>query len=135
MPLHREKNVSAPFTVSSTEDAIHVAESTLGPHSLCGLVLDAKMALPVSGDVPPDGVVAWHAILLDALGDQHDRLVLASRRATGPSFVLEDELASWRAMHERHRGRNLALADWLVFVRDDVVLSLAEIAGPEAAWS
>ena len=127
--------MSAPFTVSSTEDAIHMAELTLGSATLAALVLDAHLAMPVNGDVPPDGILAFHEVVLGAAGDQHDRLVLATRRRTGPAFVLEDELARWRELRSRHAGRNLALADWLVFVRDEVVLSLAEIAGPPATWS
>jgi hypothetical protein len=123
------------FTVSSTEDAIHMAELTLGDDRLAALVLDARMAMPVSGNVPPDGILHWHGVLLDALGDADDRLVLATRRRTGPAFVLEDELARWRTMQARHTTCNLVLADWLVFVRDEVVLSLAEIAGPEAVWA
>ena len=38
-------------------------------------------------------------------------------------------------MRARHAGRNLVLADWFVFVRDEVALSLAEIAGPAAEWA
>ncbi len=127
--------MSTPFVLSSTEDAIYLAELTLGDDSLAALVVDARMAMPVSGDVPPDGVLAWHAILLEAMGDEPDRVVLATRRETGPSFVLEDELDRWRTMQHRHCNRELVLADWFVFVRDEVVLSLAEIAGPPADWS
>lgn len=123
------------FTVSSIEDAIHLAELTLGDDELAALVIDARMAMPVSGDVPPDGVLAWDNVILEGIGDEHDRLVLATRRFTGPSFVLEDELERWRTMQARHCNRNLVLTDWLVFVRDEVVLSLAEIAGPPAVWS
>jgi hypothetical protein len=123
------------FTVSSIEDAIYLAELTLGDDVLAALVIDARMAMPVSGDVPPDGVLTWDDVLLEGIGDEHDRLVLATRRMTGPAFVLEDELERWRTMQARHGNRNLALTDWLVFVRDEVVLSLAEIAGPPAVWS
>lgn len=122
------------FTVSSTEDAIYLAELTLGTDDLAALVLDARVAMPVSGDVPPDGVLAFHDVLLRAFGDLSDQLVLATRRHTGPSFVLEDELDRWRTLQHRHCNRELGLADWLVFVRDEVVLSLAEIAGPAAVW-
>jgi hypothetical protein len=127
--------VSGSFTVSSTEDAIYMAEMTLGPDSLAALVLDARMAMPVSGAVPPDGILHWHGLVLDALGDTDDTIILATRRRTGPAFVLEDELARWREMKARHDGFELRLADWLVFVRDEVVLSLAEIAGPAAVWA
>lgn len=123
-----------PFTVSSTEDAITMADTILGPDRLAALVLGARLAMPVSGSPPPDGVLQWHAVLLEALGDEPDHLVLATRRATGPPFVLEDELARWRAMQARHAARALVLVDWFVFVRDECVLSLAEIAGPEAVW-
>lgn len=127
--------MSAPFTLSSTEDAIYLTEMTLGRDDLAALVVDARMAMPVSGDVPPDGVLAFHDVLLAGLGDERDRLILATRRHTGPSFVLEDELDRWRTMQHRHCNRELVLADWLVFVRDEVVLSLAEIAGPPPDWS
>jgi hypothetical protein len=125
----------AAFTVSSTEDAICMAETTLGPDSLAALVLDAHLALPVAGAVPPDGVLHWHGLLVEALGDTDDALVLATRRTTGPPFVLEDELDRWRTMRARHDDCALELADWIVFVRDEVALSLAEIAGPPAVWS
>lgn len=127
--------MTAPFTVSSTEDAITMAEIVLGPDPLAALVLGAKMAMPVSGHPPADGILRWDEYILDALGDERDQLVLATRRTTGPLFVLEDELDRWRTMQARHCNRELALVDWFVFVRDEVVLSLAEIAGPEAAWS
>ena len=123
------------FTVSSTEDAICMAELTLGDTSTAALVVDARLAFSVEGEAPPDGLLMWHAVLLEALGDERDRLVLATRRHTGPSFVLEDELDRWRTMQHRHCNRDLVLADWLVFVRDEVVLSLAEIAGPPPDWS
>jgi len=127
--------VTDPFTISSTEDAIQVAEIVLGDDRLAALFTGGRMAMPVTGDVPPDGVLHWDALLVDALGDEHDRLVLATRRTTGPPFVLEDELDRWRTMRARHAGRNLVLADWFVFVRDEVALSLAEIAGPAAEWA
>ena len=127
--------MSAPFTVSSTEDAIYLAELFLEKDELGAFLLDARAALPVSGAVPPEGILEWDALLLDALGDQPDRLVLATRRRTGPPFVLEDEIHRWRTMQARHCNRELTLVDWLVFVGDEVVLSLAEIVGPEAVWS
>lgn len=127
--------MSAPFTVSSTEDAIHAAEVTLGRDHLAALVLDARLAIPISGSPPPEGIVEWDALLLEAIGETPDRLVLATRRWTGPPFVLEDELDRWRTMQARHCNRDLVLADWIVFVRDECALSLAEIAGPAAVWS
>jgi hypothetical protein len=127
--------VSSSFTVSSTEDAIALAEITLGANTLAAMVTGRRLAVPVSGAVPADGILHWHAVLLEAIGDQHDTLVLATRRRTGSTFVLERELAWWRSMQSRHRDRALVLADWLVFVRDEVVLSLAELAGPAAVWS
>ena len=126
--------MSAPFIPSSIEDAIYLAEIALGDDCLAALVLDARAAMHVT-DAPADGVLPWHAFLLEAVGDHDDRLVLASRRLTGPPFVLEDELDRWRTMQHRHCNRELELTDWLVFVRDEVVLSLAEIAGPPADWS
>lgn len=127
--------MSAPFTVSCTEDAITLAETVLGPDSLAAVVLGSRMAMPVSGAVPPDGVLSWHAVLLEALADEPDAIVLATRRHTGPPFVLEDELDRWRTMQARHDDTRLVLTDWFVFVGEDVVLSLAEIAGPPAVWS
>jgi hypothetical protein len=127
--------MSAPFTLSSTEDAISMAELTLGADLLAAVVIGARMAMPVSGAVPRDGIVSFDATLLASIGDQPDHLVLATRRHTGPPFVLEDELAMWRQMQAAHEGRALVLNDWFVFVRDECVLSLAEIAGPPAVWS
>lgn len=122
------------FTITSTEDAIHMAQTTLGGDDLAALVTGARLAMPVSGEVPPDGVLDYHAVLLQALADERDQLVLATRRRTGPPFVTEEELARWRELKARHDDITLDLADWLVFVRDEVVLSLAEIAGPAARW-
>jgi hypothetical protein len=85
--------------------------------------------------VPRDGILTYDVTMLEALGDDADRLVFATRRHTAPPFVLEDELAMWRQMKAAHEGRALVLNDWLVFVRDECVLSLAEIAGPPAVWS
>jgi hypothetical protein len=126
--------VSVPFTVSSTEDAISLAERTLGNDRLAALVTGSRLAIPISGDPPADAVLRWDELLLDAIGDQHDHLLLATRRHTGPAFILEDELQMWRRLRMQHTGHNLVLSDWLVFVRDEVVLSLAELAGPPAAW-
>lgn len=126
-----------PSSVSSLDDAIRLAEVALGPDDLVAIVDgDAKLVLPIAGPTTPDAVVRLDALLLDALGD-HDgeaRLVLATRRRTGPATVLEDELARWRRMVADHRGRSLQLRDWLVFVGDDAVLSLATLAGPAATW-
>ena len=126
-----------PASMSSVDDAIRLAEVALGPDDLVAIVDgDAKLVMPISGAVPPDAVLRIDALLLDALADTDDtRLVLVTRRHTGPAIVLEDELARWRHMVAEHHGRSLRLCDWLVFVRDEVVLSLAEIAGPPAVWS
>lgn len=129
---------SVPASLSSIEDAIRLAEVALGPDDLVAIVDgDAKLVMPIAGPVTPDAVLRVDALLLDALGDHEGdvRLVLATRRRTGPSFVLEDELARWRHMVAEHHGRALRLSDWLVFVGDELVLSLAELAGPPAAWS
>ena len=125
-----------PTTLSSTEEAIHLAEVALGTDRLVALVDGpAKLALPITGDVPPEGVERIDGILLQAIGDEPgNRLVLATRRS-GPSAVTEDELACWRLMLARHEGRGLVLVDWLVFVDGGGVLSLAEEAGPEPAWA
>ncbi|MCU1483556.1 MAG: hypothetical protein JWN67_302 [Actinomycetia bacterium] len=125
-----------PTTLSSTEDAIALAEVALGPDRLVALVDGpAKLALPIAGDVPPEGVERIDGILLMAIGDEPgNRLVLATRRP-GPPAVTEDELACWRMMLARHAGRGLALFDWLVFVDGGGVLSLADEAGPAPAWA
>ena len=127
-----------PSSVSSLDDAIRLAEVALGPDDLVAIVDgDAKLVLPISGPTPPDAVLRLDALLLEALGDHpgEARLVLATRRRAGPAIVLEDELARWREMVADHRGSGLQLRDWLVFVGDDVVLSLATLAGPPAVWS
>ena len=127
-----------PASLSSTDDAIRLAELALGPDDLVAIVDgDAKLVMPIAGPVTADAVLRVDALLLEALGDAGGdvRLVLATRRHTGPAFVLEDELARWRHMVGAHDGRALRLSDWLVFVRDEVVLSLAELAGPPAVWS
>jgi hypothetical protein len=125
-----------PISLSSTEDAIHLAEVALGSDRLVALVDGpAKLALPITGDVPPEGVERIDGILLQAIGDEPgNRLVLATRRG-GPATVTEDELLCWHMMRTRHEGRGLALFDWLVFVDGAGVLSLADEAGPEPAWA
>ena len=130
--------MSVPSSLSSTDDAIRLAELALGADDLVAIVVgDAKLVMPISGPVTPDAVLRIDALLLEALGDGDGdaRLVLATRRWTGPAMVLEDELARWRHMVAEHHGRSLRLSDWLVFVGDEVVLSLAELAGPPAAWT
>jgi hypothetical protein len=129
---------SVPASLTSVEDAIRLAEVALGPDDLVAIVDgDTKLVMPISGPVTPDAVLSVDAMLLEVLGHHEGdvRLVLATRRRTGPSFVLEDELARWRHMLAEHHGSALHLSDWLVFVRDEVVLSLAELAGPPAVWS
>lgn len=126
-----------PSSLSSIDDAIRLAEVALGPDDLVAIVDgEAKLVMPISGAVPPDAVLRIDAMLLEALAHTWGaRLVLVTRRHTGPAIVLEDELARWRHMVAEHHGRSLQLCDWLVFVRDEVVLSLAELAGPPAVWS
>jgi hypothetical protein len=125
-----------PTTLSSIEDAILLTKVALGPDRLVAVVDGpAKLALPISGDVPPEGVERIDGILLQAIGDDPgNRLVLATRRG-GPAAVTEDELACWRMMVARHEGRGLALFDWIIFVDDGAVLSLADEAGPEPVWA
>jgi hypothetical protein len=129
--------VSVPASLSSTEDAIRLAEVALGPDDLVAIVDGtAKLLMPVSGPVPPDGVLRIDAVMLEAVGDEDGaRLVLVTRRHSGPSIVLEAELDRWRRMQAAHRGRSLQLVEWLVFLDDGAVLSLAELAGPPAVWS
>ena len=77
-----------------------------------------------------DGLLRLDEILLTAVsGDA--RLVYATRR-DGLPMATEDELALWRELGARHEGSPVVLCDWLVFVGDDVLLSLAELAGPPA---
>jgi hypothetical protein len=129
--------VSVPASLSSVEDAIRLAEVALGPDDLVAIVDGAaKLVMPITGPVPPEGVLRIDALLLAAVGDEEGtRLVLVTRRHTGPAIVLESELAHWRHMQREHRGRSLALCDWLVFLDDGTVLSLADLAGPPAVWS
>jgi len=129
--------VSVPASMSCIDDAIRLAEVALGPDDLVAMVDgEAKLVMPISGPVTPDAVLRVDALLLEALSDVHgSRLVLATRRRTGPAIILEDELARWRHMVAEHRGHPLRLSDWLVFVRDEAILSLAELAGPPAVWS
>lgn len=128
--------MSVPTTLTSTEDAIRLADVALGSDDLVAIVDgSAKLVMPIAGAPPPNAAVRLDELLLAAIGDEPGRLVLATRRRTGPAFVLEDELAHWRELRRQHRGRALQLCDWLVFVRDDVVLSLAELAGPTASWA
>lgn len=128
--------MSVPTSLSSIEDAIRLAEVALGPDDLVAIVDGAaKLVMPISGRIRPGTIARLDELLLLAIGDDDDgRLVLATRRRTGPAIALEEELADWRTMRAAHVGRALALADWLVFVGDGTVLSLAELAGPPARW-
>ena len=128
---------SIPSSIGCTEDAIAVADAALGPNDLVAIVDGAaKLLVPISGDLPPDGVLTIDELLLNVVGEQPDcRLVLATRRHRGPSMVLESELALWRELLAAHRGRQLRLVDWLVFLDDGYVLSLAELAGPPPVWA
>jgi hypothetical protein len=128
---------SVPASIACTEDAIAVAEAVLGDEDELVAIVDgaAKLLVPISGEIPPDGIRNVHALLLEVAGDQPDcRLVLATRRHRGPSMVLESELALWRELLALHRGRELRLVDWLVFLDDGYVLSIAELAGPQPEW-
>jgi hypothetical protein len=128
---------SVPASIGCTEDAIAVAEAALGDDDLVAIVDGAaKLLVPISGKIPPDGIRNVDALLLEAAGDVPDcRLVVATRRHQGPSMVLESELALWRELLRAHRGFELRLVDWLVFLDDGYVLSLAELAGPPPVWS
>ena len=128
--------MSIPSSLTSTADAIDLASATLGEGDLVAIIDgDAKLVMPITGEVPPDAVLELDELLLEAVPDDAGaHLVLATRRHTGPAFVLEEELARWRQLQVQHRDRALVLCDWLVFVRDEVVLSLAELAGPRARW-
>jgi hypothetical protein len=126
--------VSLPASLSSIEDAIQLAEVALGRDDLVAIVDRVKLVMPISGSIRPGTIIQVDQILLLAHGDDDDRLVFATRRRTGPCIALEDELADWRTMRAAHEGRDLVLADWLVFVGDGTVLSMAELAGPPTAW-
>jgi hypothetical protein len=129
--------VSLPTHLSSIEDAICLAHASLGPDDLVAIVDgETKLVMPITGRVPPDAVLGIDELMLQVTGDREgNRLVLVTRRHTGPSFVLESELDLWRRMQAAHAGRALPLVDWLVFLDDGIVLSLAELAGPPAVWS
>lgn len=128
--------MSVPTTLSSTEDAIRLAEVALGPDDLVAIVDgDAKLVMPIAGTIRPGAIIRLDHLLLLAMGDDAGRLVVATRRRTGPAIALEEELADWRTMVAAHDGRDLVLADWLVFLGDGTVLSFAELAGPAARWA
>jgi hypothetical protein len=127
--------MSVPVSLSSTEDAIHLAQISLGDDDLVAIVDGARIVMPISGEVPPDAVLAIDELLL-GMGDSLEgcRLVLATRRRQGPECVLESEIFLWRALQHAHAQESLALLDWLVFLDGGIVLSLAELAGPPAQW-
>lgn len=129
--------VPLPASLASTEDAIRLAEASLGTCDLVAIVDGAaKIVMPITGPVPADAVLGIDDLLLETVGDAEGaRLVFATRRHGGPAIVLEDELARWRLLQREHAGRALVLCDWLVFLDDGTVLSLAELAGPPAVWS
>lgn len=126
-----------PSSLSSTEDALCLAEVALGPDDLVAIVDGAaKLVVPISGDVSADSVLTVDELVLEMVGDLDDcRLVLATRRHHGPSIILESELALWRQLQVAHRDRALRLVDWLVLLDDGIALSLAELAGPTPVWS
>lgn len=137
VPAPAEEVVSLPTSLSSTEDAIRLAGAALGDDDLVAIVDgETKLVMPITGRVPSDAVLGIDELMLQVAGD-HDgnRLVLVTRRHHGPSFVLESELELWRRMQAAHAGRALPLVEWLVFLDDDIVLSLAELAGPRAVWA
>lgn len=129
---------SVPASIECTEDAIAVAESALGRDDDLVAIIDgaAKLLMPISGEIPPDGIRNVDALLLEMAGELADcRLVFATRRHGGPSIVLESELELWRELLAVHRDQELRLVDWLVFLDDGYVLSLAELAGPPPVWT
>jgi len=127
---------SVPASIECTEDAIAVADAAFGPDDLVAIVDGAaKLLVPIAGTIPPDAIRNVDALVLEMAGDEPGcRLVLATRRHRGPSMVLESELELWRELLAEHRGRRLRLVDWLVFLDDGFVLSLAELAGPPPVW-
>ena len=128
--------MSVPASLSSREDAIRLAD--VYRHDDLVAIVDgpAKLVMPVGGPIPPGGVQRVDGVLLEAVADEPgSRLVIVTRRHTGPPIVLESELDIWRQLQQAHRGRALALCDWLVLLDDTTVLSLADLAGPPADWS
>lgn len=128
MPTH--------LPLASLPDAIHLADLAFGSNTTAVALVagETPLALPIEGSMPADGLLRLDEILAEAaLGDA--RLVYATRRSSGPAVVLESELATWRELVARHAGSPLVLCDWLVFLGDGAVLSLAAVAGPPAPWS
>jgi hypothetical protein len=129
---------SAPVHLASFDDAVHLADLAFGSQTSAVALVDGgddrKLVMPLEGPMPPDGLLRLDEILLEAVPDDA-RLVYATRRDDGLATVREEELATWRQLVARHTGSPLVLCDWLVFVADDTVLSLAELAGPPAPWS
>src|SRR5260370_193325 len=60
-----------------------MAELVLGSARLAALVLDARIAMPISGDVPPDGILHWHALLLETSPHHPHPILLPTPRGTG----------------------------------------------------
>jgi hypothetical protein len=130
-----EEAVTTPVPLASLADAAHLATLAFGEHTSAVALVEAEagnLCMPVDGPMPPDGLLRLDDILRAAVPDDA-RLVYATRRG-GIPMATEDELALWRELVARHDGSPLVLCDWLVFVGDGAVLSLAELAGPPAPW-
>lgn len=128
--------MSTRVSLSSFTDAAHLADLGFGERtSAVALVEEEAMSLcmPIEGSMSPDGLLRLDDILFAAIPG--DALVVYATRRGGRPMATEEELAIWRELVGRHAGSPVVLCDWLVFVGDDVLLSLAELAGPPAPWS
>lgn len=129
--------------LTSAGVALATIEDVLAVHADCGTVALVEdrprrhgVAIPVEGADPgPAHLQQLDALLVKAIDDPGCRLVLASVRPGATGTLAEDDVAHWRALRVRHEGRSLELLDWFVLTgARRRPLSLADAAGPPAAW-